>query len=149
MGVTTAAGTILSIADHTSDPSTATFTVIGEVVSVGEFGGTFNEIKHVPLNTRTVQKFKGSKDIGNMTLNLGKDLSDAGQTKAKEAYASDDVYWVRVEYPDKATPTGHGSRETYPARVMSFKTNIQGTDNIIGASCTISLQDEPTETPAT
>jgi hypothetical protein len=140
MAVKTAAGSTISIGTKAADAATDTYTLIGEVVSIGEYGKTYNEISHLPLSTRAKQKFKGSYDDGNLSLNLGNDLEDDGQAAALVALDDDDAFNFRIEYNDKATPSGHGSYRYFKGRVMSFKESVPGTDSIIGATCAISIQ---------
>lgn len=149
MAVTTAAGTSISIGTTATNPSGDIFTLIGEVTSIGEFGKEFQEITHQPLDTRETQKFKGSFNAGNVTLSLGGDLEDAGQEALAEALDSDDLYNFRIEYPDKATPSGHGSYRIFKARVMSYKEGVSGTNDIIKATTTLGIQGSITRVPAT
>ena len=79
MGVSTAAGATLSIGTTAAVGSTDTYTAVGEVVGLPEFGRVYNVVKYTPLATRNVQKFKGSYDDGDIAIPLGKNLGDAGQ----------------------------------------------------------------------
>ncbi|MGQ9370345.1 phage tail tube protein [Azospirillum sp. ST 5-10] len=149
MAVTTAAGTSISIGTAAGSPSGDTYTLIGEVTSIGEFGKEFQEITHQPLDTRETQKFKGSFNAGTITLSLGGDLQDAGQEALAQALDSDELYNFRVEYPDKATPSGHGSYRVFQARVMSYKEGVSGTNDIVKATATLSIQGAITRVAAT
>jgi hypothetical protein len=88
-GVSTAAGSTLYIGTTASVASTDSFTAVGEVTEIPEFGRQYNEIKYAPLSSRAVQKFKGSYDDGSVTISMGKDLSDAGQAAMLVARDSD------------------------------------------------------------
>lgn len=134
MAVTTAAGTTLSIGTTAANPSGDTYTLIGEVVTIPTFGRIYQLITHTPINTRKDQKFKGSYNEGSVTIDLGLDLSDAGQLAARTASRSDDDYNFELEYPT-------GEIQYLTGKVMSFNTNINSVNNIIGAQIMIELTD--------
>ena len=109
MTVQTSSGLTVSIS--TATPATfdkvgydaITFTVVGEVVSVSEYGGTTEEVTHTPLNTATVEKLKGAKNYGNLAMELGYDPSDAGQAILSDGFdgANDGVqHSAKIEYSD-------------------------------------------------
>lgn len=107
MGVSTNAGALLYIGTTASDQSTDTYTVIGEVVAIPEFGRSYNEIKYTPLASRGVQKFKGSYDDGSVAIPIGKDSSDAGQAALIIALDVDADYNFKIvdndDVPEHAT----------------------------------------------
>lgn len=96
MGASTAAGAKILIGTTASVAATDTFVEIGEVVTIPEFGRSYNEIKHNPLSSRGTQKFKGSYDDGSITISLGKDASDAGQAAVIAALDIDSDYNFKV-----------------------------------------------------
>lgn len=96
MGVATAAGARLYIGTTADDPLTDTYTEVGEVASLGEFGRTYAEVTWSPINSRGVQKFKGSFNDGSLAVGLGRDINDAGQAAMKAALDVDADYNVKV-----------------------------------------------------
>lgn len=119
---------------------------IGDVVSYGEFGATFEEITHQPINDGLVYKFKGSKNSGSLTLNLGRAPSDAGQARLIEATDIYDFLDFKLELNDLPTGTGaKPTRQFFYAQVMSYTTNIPNANSIIGATCTISISGDLVE----
>ena len=141
MTVQTAAGAALEIS--AGQPATydstgfaaLTFTNVGEVVSIGEHGGTTALVTHTPLNQRTTKKFKGSINNGSMAVSLGMDLSDAGQQILIDGAlgANIDVdHAVKLIYQD-------GSIEYFQAKIMGYSRNPGSADQIVGASATFEL----------
>lgn len=144
MAVQTNAGTALAIV--ASSPATydeagfdaLTYTNVGEIVSLGEHGGTTALITHNPLDTRRTNKFKGSINDGSMTMGLGLDLSDAGQ---QVLYAGalganiDADHSVRITY-------GDGSITYFTPKVMSYTRNPGTVDNIVAANTTLELTND-------
>lgn len=96
MGVATAAGARLYIGTTASDGSTDSYTEVGEVASLGEFGRTYAEVTWSPINSRGIQKFKGSYNDGSMAVGLGRDINDAGQAAMKVALDVDADYNFKV-----------------------------------------------------
>lgn len=138
MAVSTAAGTTIGIV--AGQPATfdvegyaaLTFKAIGEVTDGGAHGRTYAEVTHNPIATRGTQKFKGSFNEGNKTLQLAIDPDDEGQIVAREALDSDDDYSFKVSYPD-------GSKDYFQAKVMSFEKSVSGVDSMLSASIQVSI----------
>ena len=131
----------VSIAAPTAHTSVAfallTFTPIGGIVSSGEKGGAAALVTHSPLDTRAVNKFKGSINYGSYALSLGLDLADAGQVLLDSLAIGTDVDVVASFKETK----NDGSIEYYRAMVMTY-TRVGGTiDAVIGANVTLELTD--------
>lgn len=145
MTVQTNAGTELAVTatapatyDAAGFAAVADWTVVGEVVSIGEHGGTTALVTHNPLDTRRTKKFKGSINDGSMPVGLGRDITDAGQTVLIDGAlgANIDVdHSVRITYQD-------GTIEYFQAKVMSYTRNPGTIDQIVGANTTFELVDE-------
>lgn len=147
MAAQTAAGTVISIGSTGDLSSESSWTEIGEVVSISEFGRTYAEITHNPLGDRGTEKFKGSYNDGDITLQLAQDLSDAGQQALLDALDSDDAYNFQVlqnDAPSAGDPTTH----VFKARVMSFTHNVDGVDSIVGSSVTLGIVSGTLDTTA-
>jgi hypothetical protein len=129
MTVRTSAGSTIAISAAT--PATfdgagyaaLSFTSIGEVTDLGEFGRDYALVTHNPLASRGTVKKKGSFNEGTMDLKVGLDTDDAGQILAKAASKSDNDYSFKVV-------TQIGDVYYFQAQVMSFKVNIGSVDNI-------------------
>jgi hypothetical protein len=138
MAVQTAAGTTIGISAATPATFNATgynalnFTTIGEVTDGGTHGRVYAEVTHNPIGSRGTQKFKGSFNEGNKTLQLALDVDDAGQVLAKTALNDDDDYSFGVTYPD-------GSMDCFQAKVMSFTKTVSTVDSIVTATIELSI----------
>ena len=137
MAAQTAAGTVISIGSTGDLSSESSWTEIGEVVSISEFGRTYAEVTHNPLGHRGTEKFKGSYNDGDITLQLAQDLSDAGQQALLDALDDDAAYNFQVLQNDAGSgdPTTH----VFKARVMSFTHIVDGVDSIVGSSVTLGI----------
>lgn len=143
MTVRTSAGTTLGIS--ASNPATfniagydaLSFTTIGEITDLGEFGREYNLVTHNPIGSRGTVKKKGSFNEGSMTLQLGLDTDDAGQILAKTASLSDGDYSFKLT-------TQNGDIYYYQAQVMNFKVGVGQVDSITTASITLELTSSST-----
>lgn len=100
MTVQTNAGSKLYIGTTSANAATDTYVEVGEIVSFGDFGRVYNEIKFDTVNTRGTRKFKGTFDDGSMAMSLGRDPSDVGQAAIIAARDSDDDYNFKVSLND-------------------------------------------------
>src|SRR5262245_54719361 len=78
---------------------TTTYTEIGLVETIGEFGRQFEVVSFQGLFDGRTLKLKGGFNDGTLEVGLGQDLSDAGQELLKEASEdpSQDNYGFRIE----------------------------------------------------
>ncbi len=138
MTVRTSAGTTLKVSSgapltfNAAGYEDLTFTSVGEITDLGEFGREYALVTHNPVGTRGTKKFKGSFNEGTMNLTLGLDTDDAGQILMKAASSSDSPYSFEVT-------TQNGDTYYFQAMVMSFKVGIGSVDSITTASCTLEL----------
>lgn len=146
-GAMTSAGTTLAIS--ASLPSTynetgfeaVTYTDIGEVVTLPEYGKAFNLITHNPLSDRKTYKFKGSYNNGSVTVQIAKDSDDAGQVIVSAAADSDNSYSFEVTLND-------GTVQYFTAKVMSYTTNVQDVNSITGSTMQIEIDSDVVEVAA-
>jgi hypothetical protein len=140
-GAFTSAGTTISLTDN--EPTTydeagfdaLTFTEVGEVSDLGEFGREYAEVTFNPLGDRRTVKRKGSYNDGNISMSVARVPSDAGQTLLQTALDSDDSYYFEVVLQD-------GTILYFAAQVMSYTTNVGGVDQITSASVTIGITND-------
>ncbi|WP_197919313.1 hypothetical protein [Thiosulfatihalobacter marinus] len=138
MGHQTASGVTLGIsntAPATHDETgfdALTFTNVGELTNVGEFGKEWALVTHSPLASRGVKKSKGGYNNGTLNPALALDPDDAGQTAMKTALESDSNAYFAVTLQD-------GTIFYFEGLVMSFKPNIGGNDDVVTASASIEI----------
>lgn len=114
-----------------------TYTKIGEVTDAGEHGPTLTITDHTPVDTGITQKLPGTTSLGEKTLTLGQDRTDAGQILLKSALANKTRLSVKVEYQG-------GDIDYFPAYVTSFTTTGGDGNAVRGGSVTLALTTSKT-----
>lgn len=138
MTVRSSAGTTISLSAgipatfNTAGYTALSWTAIGEVTDLGEFGREFNLITHNPIGSRGTVKLKGSFNEGSITMQMGLDTDDAGQILAKTASLSDSDYSFKII-------TQNGDDYYFQAKVMSFKVNVGSVDSVTSATIMLEL----------
>lgn len=138
MPVRSSAGTTLSMSAgipatfNTAGYTALTWTAVGEVTDLGEFGREFNLITHNPLGSRGTVKLKGSFNEGSISVSLALDTDDAGQILAKAAALSDNDYSVKIT-------TQNGDDYYMQVKVMSFKVQVGSVDSVTSATMTMEI----------
>lgn len=112
-----------------------TWTEIGEVSDLGEFGRQYNMVTFNPLGSRKTVKRKGSYNDGTITAQMARVPSDAGQTILTEALDSDNSYSVKVVLQN-------GTTFYFTAQIASYTTNVGSVDQITSASVSIEIDDD-------
>jgi len=149
-GAFTSAGTTIGVTatapgtydDNTTDGlPTLTYSLIGEVSDLGEFGREYNEVTFNPLGDRRTVKRKGSYNDGSVSMTVARDPSDAGQTVLQDALDDDASYYFNVTLQD-------GTELYFAAQVMSYTTNVGSVDQITTASVTLGITDDIIEVAA-
>lgn len=143
MTVATTAGTVISVS--ASDPATydaagymaLSYTAIGEVTDLGEFGREYALVTHNPIGSRGTQKFKGSFNEGQIALQLGLDTDDAGQILMKAASTSDANYSFQIV-------TQNTDTYYFQAKVMTWKVGAGGVDSITSATANLEITTSST-----
>ena len=145
--VFTSAGTTLGIsavlpATYTSTAfALLTFTDVGEITDMGEFGREYALVTHNPLGDRRTVKRKGSYNDGALTMSLGRVPSDAGQALLLTARDDDDSYAFVVTLQD-------GTKQYFSGQVMSYTTSVGSVDQITGASVMVEIDNDIIEVAA-
>lgn len=148
--VFTSAGTKLEVAAETpttrdeTEFSALTYTEVGEVTDMGEYGAEFETVTHNPLGTRRTVKRKGTVNDGALTMQLGRVPSDAGQQiliDGVDGAERDTVHSFKVTLQD-------GTTQYMTGQIYSFTTNVGSVNQITGASVTVELDDEIIEVAA-
>lgn len=111
-----------------------TYTEVGSIEDLGEFGDAFNAVTFTSLGDGRVRKLKGTKDAGDMTLVVAFDAGDAGQTALVAAAndTSSDGYNCKVELND-------GTTFYFRAQVMGARITVGAADNVIRRNVTIAI----------
>ena len=148
MPVNTAAGATFAIG--TKAPATDattyaadTYTIVGEVESIGEFGDEVSAATFTALAGRRVRKFKGTYDAGDLSLTVAFDSSDAGQVALANALADEGStdYNFKITFED-------GDVFYLSGKVMSRRISAGSADEIVKATINIAIGTKVLEIPA-
>ena len=137
----TSAGTTIGIsaalpATYDQTAFTAlTYTEIGEVSDLGEFGREYNIVKFNPLKDRRTVKRKGSFDDGTVQVQLAKAATDAGQILLKSAVNSDASHSVKIVLQD-------GTTFYFTAQVSSSTVNVGNVDQITSSTFKLEIDND-------
>lgn len=142
--VFTSAGTTYAIS--AAEPATydsvgfaaLTWTDVAEVTDMGEFGATFETVSHNPLATRRTVKRKGTVNDGAMSLQLGRDPSDAGQAIL---IAGVDGAGIDIVHSHRAT-LQDGTIQYFTGQIYSYTTNIGSANQIVSAAATVEIDNK-------
>lgn len=147
MSVQTGAGVKVYIgttAAHSnqSEYEADTYTEIEQVESIGTFGDNAAEVTFTGLGDARVQKKKGSRDAGNITISGaldttaidGSPLGGQGFLLAASEDTSSSDYNFKVVYNDSglgdASPEA-GTTRYFSGQVATFQESIEGADNVL------------------
>jgi hypothetical protein len=133
IGISAAAPATYNVAGYEA----LTYTTIGEVTDLGEFGREYNLITHNPIDTRATKKLKGSYNEGQISLTVAFDPADAGQILAKTASTSDNDHYFRITLQN-------GVKYYFPAKVMNFKIGVGSVDNVVTATIPLEITSSST-----
>jgi len=122
------------------------WTEVGEVISIPEFGKSYNLITHNPLADRKTYKRKGAYNEGNLALQVARVPDEAGQAILVTALDSDDPVSFKVDLNDGDTTN---TLQNFSGMVMSYTTNTGTVDQIRTSSVTIEIDGDIIEVPAT
>jgi len=114
------------------------YTEVGDVASLGEFGGSAQIQQFTPLATGIVKKRKGSIDYGTAAATIGRVAGDAGQGILKEGFDGDNAYDVH----SFKVVAGDGSLAFFTGMIGSFTRNIGDANTVTGVSCNIELDNK-------
>lgn len=139
MGIQTGANVAISIGSTTPmADATAyggeTWTAIGGVESIGSFGDSSAEVSFTGLTDARVQKLKGARDAGTLSISMAFIGGDAGQDALSTAEADDTSanYNFKVEYSD-------GEIRYFAGQVASVVEQVSGANSVLMLSCDVRI----------
>lgn len=115
-----------------------TWTDVGEVTSIGEFGANYNVIEHLSLADKRTRKFSGSYNNGSMSVEMAFDALDSGQLLALDIMDTGDECSVAIRLRD-------GSRYFSTGIITSFRRNVGTTDTMVTATVNVELNGDIVE----
>src|SRR5215211_7215736 len=154
--VFTASGATLSIAPAiTTNPANAaawaalTWTAVGMVESLGEFGDSAGTVTGATLGDGRMRKGKSARDAGDFTATVFEDSTDTGQVALIAAEATNNNFPFKVTLPNKLAPAGADGVMYFKGLVTSKRLNVGGNDNLVRRTFTIAINSAITEVAPT
>lgn len=115
-----------------------TWTEVGEVTEIPQFGKVYTIVNHLPLGQRQTIKRKGSYDNGTVDVPYAFDpAGDAGQTILEAAVDSDNSYSFRIDVKNPAVKSVY-----FTAQITSRPITLGGTDAIVMANSALAIDDD-------
>tara|TARA_R110000850_G_scaffold11976_4_gene40754 strand:- start:32196 stop:32639 length:444 start_codon:yes stop_codon:yes gene_type:complete len=111
-----------------------TFVPVSEVETLPAYGGTSQEITFTALDDAIVNKRKGSFDPGSISISLGRDVSDAGQTLMQAA----GVHTNNAEQSFSVT-FSDASVHYFTGLVMGFDTIPNDANSVVKSAPNVAL----------
>ncbi len=108
------------------------WTKVNGITNYGEQGRQYALVTTTPVDNRGTRKYKGSFNEGTMDLSIDIDEADTGQGILRTASVSDADISFRLTLPS-------GSVRYFQAKVMSFRENVAGVDNMTTVSVPLEL----------
>lgn len=151
-GSTIAIGTVLATTNGTQAEYEAdSYTTVGEIESIGEFGDARNAVTFASLSDGRMQKARGIADAGDAVIVYAHKTAEAGQAAMKAAYAatsqSTDEFNFRVQLNDSIST--NPTRFYFRARVLSDRTLELTNDDVVRKQATLAINTAVLEVDAT
>jgi len=148
----TAAGCRLYIggktgADTQAEYEADTYVDVGEIEDLGEFGDTFSSVTFTSLKNGRVRKYKGTADAGDLTVTVGLDNGDAGQSAVKTAHKdrSKGDYNIKITLNDgdpDASPAIKPTTFYFRVKVMNNTVAPGAADNVVRRNITMGINSD-------
>jgi hypothetical protein len=157
MAVNTAQGSKLYIGSEDANDSVDTqaeyeaqsWTEIGEVEDIGEFGDQWNTTEFAALADGRVRRFKTTKDAGTLNLVVGFSSGNAGQAAVKAAFASKNNYTVKITLNDAGTGSPSSPTTFYfRAQVLGDRLVVGKNDNVVRKNIPLAINSDLIEVAA-
>ncbi len=129
----------LALAGFTAD----TYTAIGNVTSIGDFGDTAEEIKVNTISDERVYKLKGQRDAGDFSLECAFNDADPGQVALMAAMQNDANYNFKIVMNNALTPTGAGHTAYFQGMVMTAQTKLGAANAAVMLTAKVAINSAP------
>lgn len=140
-------GSTIAIGTTAEDGLLDTYTQVGKVANMGELGRVYALITFDDLSERNTLKFKGQRNDGQMTLEIGHAANDAGQQALIDALDDDNDYNFRVRLNDDSGISGAtGTTKYFKAKVMSYPIIIGAANNVVMSRVVLELKSGSLQT---
>ena len=107
-----------------------TYTEVGEVTNIPEFGANAQVVTHEPLKTGITEKNKGFINYGSMPIEAAYDAADAGQILAETGVTGANKnapFAMKLEYQD-------GSIRYWQGKIFSYTENPGAANSMVSTT---------------
>lgn len=111
------------------------FTKISRITNFGDILQAFDRVNFSDTETRNTYTLKGQKQATEITIQLGRVASDAGQQEVLTAFESDEDYSFYIETQD-------GTKWYFVGKVMDTTLNLGEANTVIGRNIVIALNSD-------
>lgn len=130
---------VTSVTDTAAEFAALTWTEIGLVESIGEYGDESSAVTGAAVGDGRTRKAKGARDAGTLALTCFHDALDAGQQALVAAEAGNSNYAFKVVLPNRPNATGTDEVNYFRGLVMSKRRNVGNNDNIVRVTFNIGV----------
>lgn len=146
MSTKTNAGTQFYIGPANSTAATQndyeglTYSEVGEVLDIPQFGDMAEVIRANVLNDGRVKKAVGTKDAGDLTIPYLFDPADTGQSDLDSVAGTDTEYAFKVELDDEGSGSPSNATAFYfRAKVLGTRRTVGPANNFVQADAMLTL----------
>lgn len=132
-----------------TDYQADSYTEVGEIEDLGEFGDEAERIKFTALSDSRTRTFKGPRDAGEMAIVVGDDMLDQGQIAMEAAEGQPLDYNFRVELNDKVTLGGTNSLHYFIGKVFTKRRTVGKANDITRRNFTVGINSKITDVSPT
>jgi hypothetical protein len=152
--ITTTSGAKVFIGPSTAAADAAayaalTFTEVGEVENIGEFGDQSADITFTAIGDARTRHVKGPRDAGTVALVVGRDPLDPGQIALRAAEKTRFAYAIKIVASDRADANDTDSVFYFHALVQSARTTFAEADKVTKQTFSLGIVSPIVEVPAT
>jgi len=150
-GATFAIGTTLAAPNGTqSEYEADSYTTVGQVESIGEFGDQRNPVQFTALSDTRVQKARGVADAGDSVIVYAHNTGDSGHALIAAAYSATsqatDEFNFRIQLNDQIST--NPTKFYFRARVLANKMLEVTNDNVVRRQTMVAINTAVLEVAA-
>lgn len=120
-----------------------TWTAVGEVTEIPEYGGSAEVISHTPLATGVTQKYHGPVNFGSLQIPLAFNSNDAGQAILEAARKNRNRIALKIAFPKIDPLSTDGAVDYVQGKVFGFTKSASGS-GVVSGSVNIEFETEIT-----
>ncbi len=118
-----------------------TWTEVGEITEVPEYGGSAEVVNHTPLATGITQKYHGAVNYGSLSIPLAYNSNDAGQIILETARKNRNRIAFKVGFPKIDPGSTAGAIDYFQGKVFGFTKSASG-GAVVSGSVNVEIETE-------